>query len=35
MIRFYKERLCRENFEQAKKFLMVAASLKDKNLTKN
>lgn len=35
MIRFYKERLCRENFEQVKKFLQVAASLKDKILTKN
>ncbi len=29
-IRFYKERLCRENFELAKKFLLTAASIKEK-----
>ena len=34
-IRFYKERLCSENFEQVKKFLLLAASLEDKKATEN
>ena len=35
MIRFYKERLCSENFEQVKKFLTLAANLQNKNMTQN
>ncbi len=32
-IRFYKERLCSENFEQVKKFLLVANNILNKNLS--
>lgn len=35
MIKFNKERLCSENFEQVKKFLLIASNLQIKNMTKN
>lgn len=35
MIRFEKERLCSENFEQAKKFLIFASNLQSRKMTKN
>ena len=35
MIKFNKERLCRENFEQVKKFLLIASDLQTKFMTKN
>ena len=35
LIRFAKERLCSENFEQAKKFLIFANNLHNKKMTKN